>query len=323
MDPWDTLAALAHYALVSRGAHPDIPAHCTRLEVPLRRTLPQSTVHAALALRLGARDHLAGICDARYVVASELKAARLSDFGAAVRPDVERMKMAGVDAWLAAPFEGERFTAVKAMGIPVVVCADYMEATPLARAEWMRLFGRLWGCGRRADSLFEHEAEAYETEARRYRAAADAAERRPLVMVDRREGESWFMPGGRSYVARVIADAGGRYAWADDEHSGSLALDPERVWRRCADADVWVIKYGAPLTLTYASLAAQDPFAVRFRAYRRRRVWGCNTLRRPYYEELPFAPSRLLHEWGEVLCAAADSAHLVPTDTSSFFAPLH
>ena len=157
LDPWDTASVRAEYALVRRGTSPHVPNTCTVIEVPCRRVLSQSTVHAALLLRLGAADRLAGICDARFVVSPRLRRAQLTDFGSGAAPDVERMKAAGVDAWWYAPFDGERPSAVVQVGIPTVCCADYMETTPLGRAEWMRFYGRLVGRGAMADSLFEEE----------------------------------------------------------------------------------------------------------------------------------------------------------------------
>lgn len=120
LDPWDSTAVRAQYALVPRGTAPDVPSGCTVIEVPCRRVLPQSTVHAALLLRLGAADCLAGICEAQFVVSPRLQRERLADFGTGVAPDVERMKTAGVDAWWYAPFANEHPTVVERLGIPTV-----------------------------------------------------------------------------------------------------------------------------------------------------------------------------------------------------------
>lgn len=306
LDSWDSTAVRAQYALVPRGTAPDVPPTCTVIEVPCRRVLPQSTVHAALLLRLGAADCLAGICEARFVVSPRLQRERLADFGSGVAPDVERMKTAGVDAWWYAPFANERPTVVERLGIPTICCADYMESTPLGRAEWMRFYGRLVGRGATADSLFAAEENAYLT-LQRAAKASQPNRKRPLVMVDRAEHGTWYVPGGQSYVARVIADAGGRYVWTDDPHAGSVPMELERMLQRCADADVWVVKYAAPHELTYEMLQREQPLYTRFRAFRQRCVWGCNTLRSAYYEETPFAPSLLLRAWRNVLEGGAEA----------------
>ena len=326
LDPWDTASVRAEYALVRRGTSPHVPNTCTVIEVPCRLVLPQSTVHAALLLRLGAADRLAGICDARFVVSPRLRRAQLTDFGSGAAPDVERMKAAGVDAWWYAPFDGERPSAVEQVGIPTVCCADYMETTPLGRAEWMRFYGRLVGRGAMADSLFEEEERAYRAMCERQTTANDSAHR-PRVMVDRAEHGTWYVPGARSYVARVIADAGGRYVGADNAQAGSVPMEPERMLKRCADADLWVVKYGAPQELTYATLRQEHPLNAQFRPFREHRVWGCNTLRRAYYEETPFAPSLLLRAWQHVLHAGKNEANSASTEpgaawADSLFTPL-
>ena len=60
--------------------------------------------------------------------------------------------------------------------------------------------------------------------------------------------------------------------WADDVHAGSVPMELERMLQRCADADVWVVKYAAPHELTYEMLQREQPLYTRFRAFRQRRV---------------------------------------------------
>lgn len=69
----------------------------------------------------------------------------------------------------------------------------------------------------------------------------------------------------------MLTDAGGRYIYPDNEKSGSLALDFEGVYACAADADVWVVKYGAPVDLTRSSLVADYPPYNRFTAWKKDR----------------------------------------------------
>ncbi len=76
--------------------------------------------------------------------------------------------------------------------------------------------------------------------------------------------------GGRSYVAALIKDAGGRYAWADNTAVGSASVDLEAQIQRAANADVWINGGG------WKSLAAMlddEPRYAAFKAYRQGQVW--------------------------------------------------
>lgn len=315
-NPWDTTAVLHRYVLVPRGRPlPRLVPKGTLLRTPLCRTVMQSSVHAALAERLGVAQQLQGICDARFVVSRRVKTLPLTDYGNSMQPDVERLVADSVDALFVAPFENAGHGALDASEIPLIECADYMETTPLGRAEWMRFYGRLWGCAERADSLMAAEVEQYESLCRKVAAARETA---PTLLIDRKEGATWYVPGGDSYLAALYRDAGARYVFAAHRGAGSVALDVETVLAEGRAADLWVIKYGAAADLTLSALAADNPLYRQFRAFQQQRVMGCNTLRQPYYEELPFAPSRLLTEWVRLLHPSLVKQSAMPP----FFTPL-
>lgn len=304
INPWDTTQLLRQFLLVDKAVptadvanlqarHP----RATLLRTPLLRTLPQSTVHAALALQLGAERSLAGLCDAAYIVDESLKKLSLPDFGRGDQPNVERIIAAKVEACWMAPFENQRYESLQRANITVVDCADYLETTPLGRAEWMRFYGRLWGKSQLADSLFEIEAQRYEALADSVRALDKAIPTHPRVWLDLPWQSTWYAPGGRSYLAALIADAGGDYPLRSNEDAGSLPLALERAWQYGATADVLVVKGGEELPTNYADLTQLSAVYAQWPAVRSHRVWTCNTMRTPYYERTPFAPADLLREW--------------------------
>lgn len=302
-DAWHEGDVLARYVLVPSSQ--PLPANRPEgqlVRTPLRRVVSTTSLHAALLCELGAASSICGLTDVRYVVSPslrrELQAGRIAAMGAAASPDVERMRAARADAVWVSPFENAGHGSLDHLGVPLIECADYMETSPLGRAEWMRFYGRLVGRGAEADSLFA-EVE------RRYlacqREAAKVRGKKPSVFFDLKTGDTWFQPGGRSTMGRLLADAGGAYPWADRPESGSLSLNMELVYSHAAQADFWFVKYGDTSPLTYARLVADCPQYERFRAWRERRVYACNTLQVPFYEEVPFHPDRLLAEWASIL----------------------
>ena len=367
VNPWDTTQVLHQYLLIDKGVSSEKvrtlqTQHKTAVVVrtPLQRSLMQSTVHASLALKLGAQQQLVGLCDTAYIVAPELKRLHLSDFGRGDQPNVERIIAAQTDACWFAPFEEIRYTSLDRANIPVIDCADYLETTPLGRAEWMRFYGRLWGKSQLADSLFEEEVRQYEDLAQKIKESSNRSQssseksrsfskksrnfsektqssseksrsfskksrnfsektqssseksqsssrntrnlsHKPRVWLDLPWQSTWYVPGGKSYLSALIADAGGDYALQHNDKSGSLPLPLERAWKYAQQAEVWIIKGGQEVPSDYAELSQLSRVYAHFPAVRSHRVWVCNTMQVPYYEQTPFSPALLLREWCQML----------------------
>lgn len=314
-NPWDTATVLHRYILVPHDqALPDSLPAGTLLRTPLRRCALLSSVHASLALRLKADSCIAGLCDTDYVVSPTLKARNFRSYGSSMQPNVERMIADNVDALFVSPFENSGYGSIAQLGVPLIECADYMETSPLGRAEWMRFFGLLWGRSEQADSLFSEEERAYE--ALRTKVASHKM-KKPRLLIDRKEGATWYVPGGESYLARLYADAGANYLFSYLKGAGSIALNLETVLLKAAQADFWVIKYGSSTSLTLDALRHEESAYTTFRVIKPGRVFGCNTFQTPYYEDLPFSPSLLLQEWVKML-----HPELLPKVQNRYYTPL-
>lgn len=318
LDAWNAGKVLQTYVLVPRSRPlPETLPPGQLLRTPLRRVAVFSAVHASLLYDLGCQEQILGLCDAAYVrraeIIDDLAAGKLADLGSSVRPDAERIAAARPDALFVSPFENSGHGPLEPLGIPLVECADYMERSALGRADWMRFFGLLFGCEERADSLFRAVSSAYDS----LRTAAATVTERPTLLCDLKQGSTWYVPGGESYLGRLYADAGARYLFADQAVSGSAALSPEAVFARARQADFWLVKYGAQRDLTYAQLAADDALYTQFEPWKQRHIYGCNTYAVPFYEEVPFHPDRLLRDLVRILHPA-----LLPNHRLRYFTPL-
>ena len=310
VNPWDTTALLRTYILIDR--HDTIPSILPDgivIRTPLCNSLVFSSVHCSLLNELQCLDAIGGICDSEYNYLEELQsriqAGILTDAGNSTSPDIEQIIELNPDAILLSPFENVRHDRIEKTGIPIIECADYMENTPLGRAEWMRLIGRLYGCEERADSLYNCIKESYRQTAQHI----SVVENKPLVITERRIGQVWYVPGGNSYMARLLTDAGARYPWSDNNNTGSIALSFESVLERGQDADFWLIKYHAHNDLTYNNLKEEYAPNARFKAFEKRNIYGCNTQYLRYYEETPFHPERLLLDLAAIFHPTHFSEH--------------
>jgi len=126
-----------------------------------------------------------------------------------------------------------RFKTAK---IPTVITAEWMESHPLARFEWIRFFGVLFGKEREADSIFAETQKRYDSLAQ---LALNAA-KKPLVLTGYPQGSEWLAGGGGSYVARFLQDAKAKYIWESNAQAGTLTLGIETALQSGGQAEFWL-----------------------------------------------------------------------------------
>lgn len=302
-NPWQKGKQLHKYVLVPRAGHdarhlPD----GTVVRVPLQRMIPFSIVHAGLALELGCADAIVGIADMQYVRIPHILQmhgqGKLVDVGNSMNPSVEKVMDASPDALLVSPFDGGGgFGRFEEAGIPIIECADYMEPSALGRAEWMKFYGLLMGRGKAADSLFAVVDSTYSA----LKSLAASSQTRRSVVLDKKTGSVWYLPGGRSTIGTMLADAGADYPFAANTDAGSLALPFESVLEKAGDADIWLFRYGGSTPATYDGLLSEFSGYGKLKAFRERMCYGCNVDKTLFYEETPFRPDFLLRDFVQVV----------------------
>ena len=306
-NPWKPGKLLHQYALVPRTSdirHQTsiLPEDATVIEVPIQRAAVFTTVHCALLTEFGLGDRIVGVADSKYIkipyIHEHIAKGRIVDCGNGLNPVVEKIMDVKPDVIMLSPFENSGgYGKTEEIGIPLIECAEYMETSPLGRAEWMRFYGLLFGVGEKADAMF-HEVDSCYTALKQQ--ATEAGEGRSVI-VDKVVGSVWYMPGGRSTIGQMIQDAGGRYPWANDEQSGSLALPFESVLERGGESDVWMLRYSSDHEWDYRELLSGHQGYGQLRAFREKEVYGCNVEQSKFYEETPFHPNYLLNDFIQIL----------------------
>lgn len=295
-DPWDTAKILHGYQLVPRGEEVPRVVGTTKVEIPLKKSLVYSAVYAGIIDEMGAAKAITAVADAEYInnpyVRKGVADGSITDVGSTMAPVVEKVVAASPDAILASPFQNAGYGAVGQLDVPIIEMADYMETTPLGRAEWIKLIGLLYGRYNVADSIYNAVSDAYNDMKGR---VADV-ESRPKVLTETMINGVWNVPGGRSYKVRMLQDAGASYPWSDDMSAGSLDMDFSRVFERASDADYWIAtSYGYPMTR--ATLVADYRPNERFKAFKTGNIYTCDTSITPLFDEFPFHPERLLNDY--------------------------
>lgn len=271
--PWTPGAVLARYYL---SASPDtaVPSDGLRILTPVRRLVPASCTHYSFLDMLGELDKVVGLCEPKRVYNPTLRrayrAGRVEDLGDPFRINVERCLLLKPDLVMVSGFNqyDERVNRLLDAGTAVVYNNEWMESDLLARAEWIKFIACFFNKEALADSLFDAVARRYEALVER---VAHETVDRPLLLSGDNFRGTWYLPGGRSFSARLFQDAGGRYLYQNDTTKGSLPLSFEQVYKKLGEADVWV---GATGGNSLRELRAQDARYALFKPFREAQVYA-------------------------------------------------
>lgn len=231
------------YVLVKCGAPtPELTgdlAEAVTVETPVDSIFSASTTHIPSLEALDLLDSLTGVAAKAYI-SSEAARDRVADdsvveFAPAGEADTEAIVAAAPDVLVTGGVEDPNYASVRKAGISVLADAEFLEADPLGRAEWIKYFGALTGTEAQATQVFDDVAGQY-AETKALAAEADETE---VMLGDAFQGQ-WSIPGGASFAARVVADAKGTYAWADDTSTGSIPSDLETVFDKSGSAEIWL-----------------------------------------------------------------------------------
>ena len=320
-NPWKEGTELHRYILVPKGKEGDATmaklaglAHgegkkaaalgvkTDTVRTPLESNLVFTAPHCQLLTELGCQNAITGVCDKDYINIPDIKsraqadakvAHPIMDCGSSMQPDIERIIALHPEALLISPFENNGgYGKLDKLRIPIIETADYMETSPLGRAEWIKLYGLLLSSSK-ADSLFS----AIEKEYLQLKAEAAKLPLGLSILTERKTGNVWYVPGGKSTMGILLRDAHAKYIFADDQHSGSLSMSPEQIIAKGNQVDVWAFKYFGGNALTKQDLLAEYQGYQALKAFQTGTVYETDTSCEPYFELTSFHPEILLREF--------------------------
>jgi iron complex transport system substrate-binding protein len=252
----------------SLAAAPVIP-------VPIVSLFSESTTHDQPLIDLGRVDVLTGVTSVYYAIHEEIRerirAGKIVDFAPGGIINTERVIASAPSVFMASRNDDPSFAALRNGGVPVVANAEWLENSPLGRAEWIKFIALFLNEEEKADGHFKAVLEAYRSWLQRTARIPKTA--RPRVTTGSVLRGGYIVAGGRSYVSALIADAGADYVWSDNELTGSSMIDIESAIARGASADYWI--NGGSWT-SLAEMLADEPRYREFKAYRSGQVWLYN-----------------------------------------------
>lgn len=325
-NPWKKGTTLHKYILVPKGKEGDetvarlkddirenatlqMGSHCDIVRTPLESNVVFTAPHCQLMYELGCKNAITGVCDKDYINIPDIKErVKLSDgkastsdtdkviidCGSSMQPDIERIISLKPEGLFISPFENSGgYGKLDKLHIPIIETADYMETSPLGRAEWMKFYGLLFISEERSDSLFS----SIEKEYLALKAEAAKLPQGLSILTERKMGSVWYVPGGKSTMGILLKDANAKYIFADDTHSGSLAYGPERILSKGTQVDVWAFKYFGGKALSKNDLLAEYEGYKVLKAFNSNSIYQVDTSTQPYFELTSFHPEILLREF--------------------------
>ncbi len=310
----ETYPTLSIYGSVNTTRYALLPPHAslaeasssgfTPIRTPVRRLVVTSTTHLSLVELLNARDCLVGIGQADYVYDADIRhrvdQGKIQEVAVGGSLNVESVLALQPDLVMvsANPSGTASYQPLRNAGIPVVVNAEWQEASPLGKAEWVKLLAVLLGKESVANEHFDAIATAYDSLKRLVPPTASS----PRVITGSPFQGAWYVPGHHSYVGQLLRDARATWPGEHDTLAVSFRVALETLYPYGLQADYWI---NPGMYQQRSDLGEKDERLMAFRPYRRGEVYAhnrrvSNSGGNDYYESGAVRPDLVLADLIEI-----------------------
>jgi len=213
------------------------------IHIPVKKVICFSSSHVAMISALGKQESIKGISGLKYICDSTVNV--LAGNGNIIetgyednlnyellikeKPDVALIYGVGTE-------HARYISRLEELGIQVIYVAEYLENHPLGRLEWIKLFGILFNEYNKAESIFNIKAGIYDSLCK----ISYNNQNRPVVFSGSPIGDNWYVPGGISFMANLIKDAGGNYIFAENKQNESFTISLETAYKNLFVSDIWI-----------------------------------------------------------------------------------
>ena len=209
--------------------------------IPLKKIVSNSSSQIVVLEKLGLLDRLKGYAQTEYIYSDKINQlvdqGEIEEVGIEAKMNIEHILGIDPDAVVAFNMgrEDRQLNKLKELGIPIILNADYMENTPLGRAEWIKFVAAFFDKETEANEYFNSVVHNYDSLLTLVHGVKKTATFSGVLY-----GGTWYLPGGNNFGARLMEDAGGEYVWSSDNSSGWLNISFEVVYETAHDADAWI-----------------------------------------------------------------------------------
>jgi iron complex transport system substrate-binding protein len=264
------------------------------IKVPLDKVAVFSQTQLSSLIKMGQTQNIVGVSEAGFITDTLIKK-KIAD-GSIVELAgngefyVETALRLNPDLIFYSPYNTNESHPLATSNILMVPYLDFMETSPLGRAEWIKFNACFFGNMAYADSVFRIIETSYNS----YKNLLKDIKHKPSVFSDKYFAGQWYVPGGKSYIARLFDDAGADYIWRSDSGVASFPLDYEVVYKKAAHADYWRIVGSYNDVGSYDFIASQNELYRHFDAFKNKQIIWCDAKSTSYFEKGPLEPQILL-----------------------------
>ena len=193
---------------------------------------------------------------------------------------------------------GDAQTAItdklKELSIPYIYMGEYLEESPLGKAEWMVVLSELTDSREKGIEIFSEIPKRYLS----LKALTESVGQCPTVMFNMPWNDSWVMPSTQSYMAQLVTDAGADYIYKENTSNSSTPIGLETAYKLIQKADYWI---NVGMASTLDELKTVNPKFVDAKAVREKTVYNNNLRTTPtggndYWESAVVRPDVVLRD---------------------------
>ncbi len=241
--------------------------------IPIKKIIVTSTTHISSLDLLNQTETLVGFPGTNFIsskkVRTRINKGLVRELGVNESLNTEVVLELKPDLVVGFGINGNNrtFDILKKATIPIIYNGDWVENSPLAKAEWLKFFGTLFNTEKQADSIFNTIKKNY----LQVKELAKHATKRPSVLSGAMHKDIWYLPNGASTEAQLLKDANANYLWKNTLGTGSLSLSFESVFTKAKDADIWL----SPSN--YTSMAALKEANIQhsmFKAFKTKNIYS-------------------------------------------------
>lgn len=231
------------YIIVSKGNINITHPKGTIVNTPISKIVVTSTTHIPMLELLGVENTLIGFPHTKYISSPKTrklianKSIKEVGIKAALNTEILLDLKPDVVVGFSMSKTNKSLNLIEKSGIPVILNGDWLEETPLGRAEWIKFFGVLYNKEKEADSIFNLIEKNYNDA----KLIASKAKNTPSILSGAiMSKDIWNLPAGESFVSQFLKDANTNYLWKDSKGKGSLSISFESILDRGKNADIWI-----------------------------------------------------------------------------------
>ena len=269
------------------------------IRIPINKVVLTSTTHIPPLILLNEENSLIGFPHLDYISSPEIRTRidhhKITELGENENINFETLLSLQPDAMVGFTIDqNATYDNILKSGIPIVFNRDWQENTPLGKAEWIKFFGALFDKSSQADSIFTQIETNYNTA----KQMISDTLKKPKILSGAMYKDVWYTPGGKSWAAQFIKDAGGDYLYKDTDETGSLSLSFESVYESGREADIWI----NPSEFTsLESLKNSSRHYTEFKPYKGKEIYSYADKKGAtgglfYFEEGPSRPDLILKD---------------------------